>query len=83
MSNWARYAGLGVQFAATIGVFVALGIWADGKWGTSPWFVLLGVGLGFTGALLALLRAVPPPRRSTDRAPRPPTPTPPSPPTAP
>jgi F0F1-type ATP synthase assembly protein I len=57
---WARYAGLGLQFAATVGVFVALGLWADRKLGTSPWLVLAGALTGFAGATLALVRAVPP-----------------------
>ena len=46
-----EFAGIGIQFAATIVVFAFAGIWLDQKLGTSPWLVLLfvlgGAGLGF------------------------------------
>jgi F0F1-type ATP synthase assembly protein I len=57
-----RYAGLGVQFAATLLLFVAAGIWLDRRLGTSPWLLIAGVLLGGSGAFYAILRAVPPPR---------------------
>lgn len=46
-----EFAGVGIQFAATIVVFAFAGIWLDKRLGTSPWFVLVlvlgGAGLGF------------------------------------
>lgn len=46
-----EFAGVGIQFAATIVVFAFAGIWLDKRLGTSPWFVLIlvlgGAGLGF------------------------------------
>lgn len=57
--EWSRYAGLGFQFAATIGLFTWAGWWADKRLSSSPWCTLLGVALGFTGALIALVKAVP------------------------
>jgi F0F1-type ATP synthase assembly protein I len=57
--EWSRYAGLGFQFAATIGLFTWAGWWADKRLASSPWCMLLGVALGFTGALIALVKAVP------------------------
>ena len=46
-----EFAGIGVQFAATIVVFAFLGIWLDKRLGTSPWLLLVlvlgGSGLGF------------------------------------
>lgn len=61
-----RYAGLGIQFAATLLLFVGAGIWLDGKLGTSPWLLIVGVLLGGTGAFYAILRAVPPARGARD-----------------
>lgn len=40
-------AGIGVQFALTIVVFVFVGVWLDGRLHTSPWFT---IGLTFVGA---------------------------------
>lgn len=46
-----EFAGIGVQFAASIVLFAFLGIWLDRWLGTSPLFVLVmvlgGAGLGF------------------------------------
>jgi F0F1-type ATP synthase assembly protein I len=47
----AEYAGAGLQLAATLVVFMFLGIWLDKHLGSSPWFVLIcvfvGAGAGF------------------------------------
>jgi F0F1-type ATP synthase assembly protein I len=45
----AEFAGMGMQFAATILVFVFAGVWLDKKLGTSPWLVIACVFAG--GAL--------------------------------
>lgn len=46
-----EFAGVGMQFSATIVVFALAGIWLDKRLGTSPWLVILmvfgGAGLGF------------------------------------
>ncbi len=42
-----EYAGLGLQFAVSILVFLYAGQWLDGRLGTDPWFMIAGV---FTGA---------------------------------
>jgi len=57
-----RYGALGVQFAAAVGLLAWGGHWLDGRLGTSPWAMLAGAGLGFTGSIIAILRSVPPPR---------------------
>jgi F0F1-type ATP synthase assembly protein I len=59
-SDNARYAGVGFQFGAAIILFALLGWWLDGKLGTGPWLLILGVVLGFTGGLISLLKKVPP-----------------------
>lgn len=58
-SEYARYAGLGLQFGVTVAL-LSLGGWAlDRRVGTSPLFLLVGVALGFAGGLLSLIRHVP------------------------
>jgi len=51
-----RYAGLGVQLAATILVSVLVGQWVDRKAGTDGVFTILGALLGFGGTLYSLIR---------------------------
>lgn len=63
--SYARYAGLGIQFAGTILVLGALGYWADRKLGSAPWLMILGIFLGAAGGFVSLVRQVPaarPPR---------------------
>jgi ATP synthase protein I len=49
-----EFAGVGLQFAVTIVVFLFLGQWLDGRLGTSPWLTVLGVFLGAAGGFLSL-----------------------------
>lgn len=68
--DFARYAGLGFQFAFTLVAFGALGWWLDSRLGTGPWLLVVGIFLGAAAAFLALLRAVPAARpRSAPGAP--------------
>jgi ATP synthase protein I len=46
--------GFGLVAAVVIGWFV--GAWIDSKLGTSPWFALLFLALGFVAGLLELFR---------------------------
>ncbi len=59
-SDLGRYAGLGVQFAASMALLGAAGWWLDGKLGTSPWLLITGVFAGAVGGFIAVIRAVPP-----------------------
>ena len=52
----AKYAGLGVQLAAAILVFVFLGQWLDRKLGTQALFTILGAFVGFGGTMWSLIR---------------------------
>jgi ATP synthase protein I len=52
----ARYAGLGVQLAAAIIVFVFAGQWLDKKLGTQALFTILGAFVGFGGTMWSLIR---------------------------
>jgi F0F1-type ATP synthase assembly protein I len=53
-----RYAGLGVQLAATIVVGVLVGQWLDRKAGTDGLFTMVGALLGFGVTLYSLIRDV-------------------------
>ena len=58
-----EFAGVGMQFAATIVVFALLGVWLDKRLGTSPWLVILlvfgGAGLGFWSMYRRMVRKKP------------------------
>jgi hypothetical protein len=54
----ARYAGLGIQFAVTILVFVLLGQWADRKAGTGGLFTILGTFVALGATLYSVMRTV-------------------------
>ncbi len=71
---YGRYASLGMQFAATIGLFAWAGWWLDEKLGSRPIGLIVGVLVGFAGGLVSLVHQVPPPRgrrrEEQGRAPR-------------
>jgi F0F1-type ATP synthase assembly protein I len=46
---YARWAGLGIEFAGVVAVFCGIGYWLDQKWDTSPWLLLAGFFIGFAG----------------------------------
>jgi F0F1-type ATP synthase assembly protein I len=51
-----QFAGIGIQFAVAIVLFLYLGQWVDRKLGTAPWFLLLFVFLGAGGAFYGMYR---------------------------
>jgi F0F1-type ATP synthase assembly protein I len=51
-----RYAGIGLQFAVSILVFLYVGQWLDRKFGTSPIFLMLGVFVGAGAAFYSMYR---------------------------
>ncbi|MCZ6597094.1 MAG: AtpZ/AtpI family protein [Planctomycetota bacterium] len=61
-----RYAGLGIQFAGTIAVVGLIGWWLDGKLGTMPWLLIVGIFTGFIGGLVSMVKQVPGPRSRPD-----------------
>jgi ATP synthase protein I len=67
-----EFAGIGIQFAATILVFTFAGVWLDRRLGTSPWFVLIGVFVGAGGGFYSMYRLVTrrTARRENDSEPR-------------
>ncbi len=54
-SPW-RHVFAGSTFAATVIVGVFAGVWADKRWGSEPWGVLLGAGLGIVAGFYNLLK---------------------------
>jgi len=58
--DFGRYAGLGLSYAATIGILAAAGYWLDGRFGTFPALLIAGVFLGFVGGTVSLVRRVSP-----------------------
>jgi len=52
------FAGVGLQFAVAIVLFVLLGQWADRKLGTTPVFLIIGVIAGGGGAFYSLYRRI-------------------------
>jgi hypothetical protein len=53
-----RYAGLGIQLAASLVVFVLIGQWADRKLGTGGILTILAAFLGFGGTMYSLIRTL-------------------------
>jgi putative F0F1-ATPase subunit (Ca2+/Mg2+ transporter) len=53
-----RYAGLGVQLAVSILVFVLAGQWADRKLGTEGILTVVAAFLGFGGTMYWLIRTL-------------------------
>jgi ATP synthase protein I len=53
-----KYAGLGMQFAAAIIVFLLLGQWADRRLGTDPLFLYVGVFTGAGAAFYSMYRGL-------------------------
>ena len=53
-----RYAGLGVQMAVSLLVFVFIGQWADRQLGTGGLLTVLAAFLGFGGTMYWLIRSL-------------------------
>lgn len=51
-----RYMQLGLQIALSFLVFVGLGFWIDGKWGSRPWGILGGAFFGMISMVSLLYK---------------------------
>jgi F0F1-type ATP synthase assembly protein I len=51
-----RYAGLGIQLAVSLLLFVWIGQWADRKLGTGGLLTILAALLGFGGTMYSVIR---------------------------
>jgi F0F1-type ATP synthase assembly protein I len=56
--QYLRFAGVGIQYAATILVLTLLGIWVDNRANTAPLFLLVFLLVGFIGATWSLIQQV-------------------------
>jgi ATP synthase protein I len=55
----APYMGASTQLVASVGLFTALGWWADQKLGhTTPWLLLVGAGVGMTVGFVSFFKTV-------------------------
>jgi ATP synthase protein I len=52
------YIAASTSLAVAVGVFTGLGLWLDGKYGTSPWLTMLGATLGMTGGFISFFKTV-------------------------
>jgi len=54
----ARYASIGLELGVSVVLGMLLGYWVDGKLETSPWGLLVGLGLGITAAARSIARTL-------------------------
>jgi F0F1-type ATP synthase assembly protein I len=62
----ADFAGLGIQFAAAIILFLFVGQWVDKKLGTDGLFTIVGVFVGGGGAFYNMYRKISAAQRQDD-----------------
>ncbi len=58
LTAYAIYGTAGIQLAVSVVAGLMLGNYADGKLGTAPWLLIVGLALGFAGGLVNLVRIV-------------------------
>jgi F0F1-type ATP synthase assembly protein I len=51
-----EHMGAGLQFAASIALFLFLGMWLDRRLGTDPWLLIAGVMVGGTAGFWSIYR---------------------------
>ena len=54
----AEFAGSGVQFVVSILLFLYIGKWLDGKFGTEPWLLMAGVLVGAVAGFYSFYRRI-------------------------
>jgi F0F1-type ATP synthase assembly protein I len=54
--GWVRYSGVGLELAGAIAGLALIGYWVDGRFGTGPWGIVVGVFIGLVGGLYNLVR---------------------------
>ena len=51
-----RYMSMGIELMVIFGLWMLLGWWLDGRWGTSPALMLVGAVVGFGLGMYRLVR---------------------------
>jgi F0F1-type ATP synthase assembly protein I len=51
-----EFAGVGIQFAVSILLFLYVGQWLDRKLGTAPWLLIIGVFVGAGASFYSMYR---------------------------
>lgn len=60
-SNWKlpglQLMGIGLELVASVAALTAFGWWVDHRFGTAPWGILIGAGLGLAGGMYSMVRS--------------------------
>jgi F0F1-type ATP synthase assembly protein I len=54
--GWIRYSGAGIELAGATAGLALFGYWIDGKFGTAPWGIVVGVVVGIVGGMYNLVK---------------------------
>jgi F0F1-type ATP synthase assembly protein I len=53
---YAKYSGIGLQMAISLGVPIACGLWLDQRYATTPWALLAGIAFGMLAIFSVLFK---------------------------
>lgn len=56
VQTYARYSGIGIQMAVSLGLPIAGGLWLDQRYGSSPWALLGGIVFGLASVFSVLFK---------------------------
>lgn len=54
----ASFAGAGAQFVLSILLFLYIGKWLDGRFGTAPWLLMIGAFVGAAAGFYSFYRRI-------------------------
>jgi len=60
------HAGIGIELAVPVVVFVFIGYKLDERWGTDPWLVILGATIGMVVGFYSLFKRYLPKKTNSD-----------------
>ena len=71
LGEYGKYASLGISLVLTTAVYLFLGYragtWLDGRWGTEPTFLIVGIVLGMILSVVSMVKELMMLRASRDR----------------